>query len=211
MTHPPHTADDTGRPVVTIYESFGAGAEQVGRRVAAALGLPYHRQAFSSEALEGGHEGVRAAEQHFLRRMIAVLAATFGPAEAPADPAIEAYRQELIEENRRQVAEAATGGGVIVGHNGALLLADRPRTLHVLLTGDAPDCIERAMTHSGITRDHAKRRHEHEDHIRADMSLALHGWDPRRREHYDLVANTSRIPLDAVVDVILASIRAMSP
>jgi cytidylate kinase len=41
------------------------------------------------------------------------------------------------------------------------------------------------------------------------MSIALHGWDPRRLEHYDLVANTSRVPLDAIADVILAAMRAL--
>jgi glucuronide carrier protein len=196
-------------PVVTIFESYGAGASRVGHRVASALGLPFHRQAFSSEAIEGGHEDVLAEEAHFLRRMVAVLAATFGPEEEPQDPVIEQYRAELVAENRRQVAEAAAIGGVIVGRNAALLLADRPRALHVLLTGDPAACVERAMADSGITREHAERRQAHEEHIRADMAIALHGWDPRERQHYDLVANTSRVPLDAIVDAILAAVRAM--
>jgi hypothetical protein len=209
MTQVPPGAGDAVAPVVTIYESYGAGAAQVGHRVASALGLPFHRQAFSSEAIEGGHDDVRAEEAHFMRRMIAVLAAAFGPDHAVLDPTIEGYRQELVAENRRQVADAAAVGGVIVGRNAALLLADRPRTLHVRLTGDAEDCLERAMADSGITREHAERRQEHEEHIRADMSIALHGWDPRRLEHYDLVANTSRVPLDAIADVILAAMRAL--
>lgn len=196
-------------PVVTIFESYGAGASRIGHRVARALRLPLHRQAFSSEAIEGGHADVVAEEAHFLRRMVAVLAATFGPAASPTDPVIEQYRRELVAKNRRQVALAASAGGVILGRNAALLLADRPRTLHVLLTGEPADCVGRAMADSGITREHAERRQAHEEHIRADMAMALYGWDPRDREHYDLVANTSRVPLDVLVEAILASMRAM--
>ena len=209
MTHQPHGPAAGGPAVVTIYESYGAGASQVGHAVAIALRLPFHRQAFSSEAIEGGHDTVRAEEAHFLERMIAVIAARFGPESADPDPTVERYRAELIAENKRQLAEAAARGGVIVGRNGARLLADRPRTLHVLLTGSAEDRLQRAMSQAHISREHAQRRQEREDQIRADMAVALYDWDPRALEHYDLVVNTRRVPLEAVVDVILASVRAM--
>ncbi|HEX6888710.1 MAG TPA: cytidylate kinase-like family protein [Candidatus Nanopelagicales bacterium] len=211
MSQTPLPAATDLPPVVTIFESYGAGASRVGHRVAGALGLPLHRQAFSSAAIEGDAAGVHAEEAHFLHRMLAVLAATFGPERATVDPVIAQYRQELVAENRRQVAAAASAGGVILGRNAALLLADRPRTLHVLLTGDPQACIERAMADDGITREHAERRQAHEEHIRADMAIALHGWDPRDRAHYDLVANTSRVPLDPLADAIVASVRAAAP
>jgi hypothetical protein len=38
--------------VVTIFETYGAGADTIGRRVAASLGATFHEQAFSSEELE---------------------------------------------------------------------------------------------------------------------------------------------------------------
>ena len=209
MTQQSQGPAESGQPVVTIYESYGAGANQVGHAVAAALRLPFRRQAFSSEAIEGGHDHVLAEEAHFLERMIAVLAARFGAGPDAPDPAVEQYRAELIAENARQLAEAAARGGVIVGRNGAWLLADRPRTLHVLLTGDAEDRVRRAMAESGISHEHAVRRQQREDHIRADMSIALYDWDPRQPEHYDLVVNTSRVPLEAVTQAILASVRAM--
>jgi glucuronide carrier protein len=98
----------------------------------------------------------------------------------------------------------------MVGRHGALLLADRPNTVHVLLTGSVEDRIERAAAESRIAREHAARRLEREDHVRADMAIALFDWDPRVPEHYDLVVNTSRIPLDAVVEMVLAALRAVT-
>lgn len=197
------------KPVVTINGSYGAGAKQVGRGVARQLGLPYFGPAFSSEALEGGHEDVRAQEATFLTRMIAVMAAAFGVSVIP-DGTLESHRKELIEENHRQVQGCARLGGVLVGRHGALLLADRPNTVHVLLTGTLEDRIERAASEAGITREHAARRAEREDHVRADMAIALFDWDPRIPNHYDLVVNTSRIPLDGVIEAVLAAVRAVT-
>ena len=201
----------TPTPVVTIYGTFGAGAKQVGQRVAHRLGLPYFGPAFSSEALEGGPEDVREHEAEFLTKMMAVLAAAFGVNVFPHDDSVQRHKQELIEENLRQVQGCAHLGGVMVGRHGALLLADRPNTVHVLLTGSVEDRIERAAMESGIAREHAARRLEREDHVRADMAIALFDWDPRTPDRYDLVINTSRIPLDGVVEAILAAVRAVAP
>jgi cytidylate kinase len=200
----------TPKPVVTIYGTYGAGAKQVGRGVAHHLGLPFFGPAFSSEAIEGAPDDVREQEAAFLRKMVAVMAATFGAGAGPDDDSVERHRQELIEENRRQVQGCARLGGVMIGRHGALLLADRPNTVHVLLTGSVEDRIERAAAESGITREHAARRVHREDHVRADMAIALYDWDPGIPDHYDLVVNTSRIPLDGVVDAILAALRAVT-
>lgn len=206
MTSTPSAA--TSKPVVTIYGTYGAGARQVGRAVARELGLPFFGPAFSSEALEGGSEEVRAQEATFLTKVIALMAAAFGASVIP-EGSLEGHRQELIAENHRQVQGCAHLGGVMVGRHGALLLADRPNTVHVLLTGSVEDRVERAAAESGIAREHAARRLEREDHVRADMAIALFGWDPRIPDHYDLVVNTSRIPLDAVVEMVLAAVRAV--
>lgn len=199
----------TRKPVVTIYGSYGAGAKQVGRAVSHELGLPYFGPAFSSEALEGATDDVRAQEAAFLRKVLAVMAARFGASTGPDDDSVERHRQELIEENRRQVRGCEHLGGVMVGRHGALLLADRPNTVHVLLTGSVEDRIERAATESGIAREHAAGRLEREDHVRADIAIALFDWDPRIPDHYDLVVNTTRIPLAGVVATILAALRAV--
>jgi glucuronide carrier protein len=195
---------------VTIYGTYGAGAKQVGHAVAHHLGLPFFGPAFSSEALEGASDDIREQETAFLRKMLAVMAATFGTDTGPDDDSVERHRQELIDENRRQVQDCDHLGGVMIGRHGALLLADRPNAVHVLLTGSVEDRIERAAAESGITAEHASRRVHREDHVRSDMALALYNWDPGIPEHYDLVVNTSRIPLDGVVEAILAALRAVT-
>jgi glucuronide carrier protein len=98
-----------------------------------------------------------------------------------------------------------------VGRNATVILADRPSTVHVLLTGAEEDRVRRAAADAGIPPERAAKRMRREDEVRADMSLTFYGWDPRLPDRYDLVFNTSRIDLDRVVDAILPAARVGHP
>ena len=115
---------------------------------------------------------------------------------------------DLVMQNTATVQQWARTGGVIVGRNGAYILADWPTALHVKLDGPLEQRIARAAEDAGISPDRAARRQKNEDKIRADMSIELYGWDPRDPTRYDLVVNTGRLHLDACVDVIVAACRA---
>jgi glucuronide carrier protein len=196
----------TERPVVTIFELYGAGADYVGRKVAEALGLPYHAQAFSSEEIEGGADA--ATEQGAtLAQVYSVMGGAYGGFEGRDVVTTQRQKYELIMDNNRKVWEQAESGGVIVGRNGAVVLAERPRSLHVLLTGAVEDRVARAAREAGISSERAHARQKREDQVRADMSIVLYGWDPRLPERYDLVINTSRISLDAAVTAIVDAVR----
>jgi cytidylate kinase len=110
-------------------------------------------------------------------------------------------------QNTRFVKEAAREGGVIVGRNGAFILADWPGALHVRLDGPLQQRIARAAQESGIDTERAARRQKREDQIRADMSLTLYGWDPREDDRYHLVVNSGLMDLDTCVDIIVQAAR----
>ena len=198
-THPP-------LPVVTLFELHGAGAGYIGQKVAKALGLPYHEQAFTSEALETTAEAA-TEENAMIARVFSVMGGAYGGFDGRDVPTTQREMYELVMDNNRQVQHFALEGGVIVGRNGAVILADRPSTLHVLLTGAVEDRVRRAAKEAGISPEKAAERQEREDDVRAEMSQVLYGWDPRLPDRYDLVFNTSRIDPDRVVDAILAAVR----
>lgn len=193
------------KPVVTLFELYGAGAESIGRGVAQAMGLPFHEQAFSSEQLAGG-EDAGLDERAVLARVLSTLGGAYGSFEGRDVVATQEQKYELVMENNRTVWEYADEGGVIVGRNAAVILADRPHTLHVLLVGDQQDRIQRGAAEAGIAPAEAARRQKREDEVRVQMSSVLYGWDPSRPERYDLVINTSRIPADAAVAAIVDAI-----
>src|SRR5206468_2146016 len=123
--------------------------------------------------------------------------------EGGSVPMAQQDKHDLVMENTRKVVEDAREGGVILGRNGALILAKRPATLHVMLDGPLTQRIERAAKDSGIDIERAAKRQKREDQIRADMSIEFYGWDPRETESYDLVVNTGTMDLDTCVDIIV--------
>jgi cytidylate kinase len=193
------------QPVVTLFESYGSGASAIGPRVARALGVPFHAQAFSSDEIENA-ENAREKEG-LLARVFAAMGGSYAGLEGPAVAMAQRDDYDLVMANTRTVQEEARQGGVIVGRNAALILANRPGTLHVKLDGPVEQRIRRAAEESGISLERAAKRQRREDQIRADMSLQLYGWDPRDTERYDLVVNTGTMDRDTCVDIIVQAAR----
>jgi cytidylate kinase len=205
---PEHSASDTARPVVTLFESYGSGASYVGPRIASALGLPFHEQAFSSEQLEDAV--AKRESEGVLSRVFGAMGgaySSFAGLEGPGVALAQRDNYSIVMENTRSVKQMAREGGVILGRNGALILADRPATLHVRLDGPLDRRIARAAQESGISTDRAARRQKREDQLRAEMSIELYGWDPRQDDRYDLVVNTGTMDLDTCVAVIVQAVR----
>lgn len=207
-------ADDTAPlPVVTIWGQYGAGAEEIGRVVAERLRLPFHGQAFSSAELEDG-SGTTAdssdagslENRATLAQVFTAMGGAYGGFEGRDIVTTQKEKRDLVANNNDTVWRYAEEGGVIVGRNATVILAARPRTLHVLLTGDVKDRVQRAAQATGIPVDKAARRQGREDQVRADMSRVLYGWDPHDPARYDLVINTSRIPASAVATAIVDAV-----
>jgi cytidylate kinase len=188
---------------VTIFESYGSGAEEVGPRVAEALGVAFHAQAFSSEQLDENPE----PDDGLLSRVFAAMGGSYAALEGPAVAMAQRDDHELVLRNTRWVTDTARPGAVIVGRNGALILATWPAALHVRLDAAVQRRVERAARTGGITPDRAARRQRREDELRADMSIRLYGWDPRDPTRYDLVLNTGTLGVDACVDIIVHASR----
>jgi cytidylate kinase len=192
-------------PVVTLFESYGSGASYIGPRVAQALGVPFHAQAFSSDELENAE--TKRESEGVLGRVFAAMGGSYAGIEGPAVAMAQRDDYELVMANTRAVQEEASQGGVIVGRNAALILANRPAALHVILDGPLNQRIERAARDSGISIERAAKRQKREDQIRADMSLRLYGWDPRDTQRYDLAVNTGTMDLDTCVQIIAEAAR----
>jgi len=50
------------RPIVTLFELYGAGAEEIGPKVADALEVPWEPQAFTSASIEAAETALRELE-----------------------------------------------------------------------------------------------------------------------------------------------------
>jgi cytidylate kinase len=202
---PESVGSQTTLPIVTLFESYGSGAEEIGPRVAEALGVTYHAQAFSSDQLEQAPE--KRHDEGLLSRVFAAMGGSYAALDGPAVAMAQRDDHELVLQNTRWVIEAARSGAVIVGRNGAMILANWPGALHVRLDGPLPQRIERAARAGGIGLDRAAKRQRREDELRADMSISLYGWDPREPTRYDMVLNTGTLDVPTSVDIIVHAAR----
>ena len=199
------------RPVVTLFEKYGAGARLVGPKVAEALGVEWMDQAFSSADIESAKYpgGGKATDQGSgLERFLGRFAPSATLLDDASIPLAQAQDWEMVQENTRMVKEAGGRGVVMLGRNGALILGDVPTALHVQLDAPIEVRIARAAGEEGIDQASAARRQRTEDRVRAEMSERFYFWNPMSVDRYDLVVNTGQLGLDTAVDVILAAFRA---
>lgn len=185
------------RPIVTIWETYGAGASTIAPALAQRLGVPYVAQALSSADLEARDRAPSLLDK---LRGIAV------GADAGALVAAESHDTDALRENVRLVREAAEGGVVIVGRNATFLLADHPGAVHVKLDAPLTDRLARAASEHGIGEQEARRRQAREDRMRAELSLSIYNWDPRPVDRYHLVVNTSLWSDAEILDVIVDAV-----
>jgi hypothetical protein len=116
----------------------------------------------------------------------------------------------FCRETESLVVEAADSGDVVVlGRAGALVLRHRPRTLHVRLDGPAEARVTQAMRIEEIDEQEARRRLRHSDRARVDYVKHFYSADPRDPRHYDVVLNSTTVPLDTCVELILTAARAL--
>jgi glucuronide carrier protein len=193
--------------VVTLFETYGSGATQIGARVAAALGVRFLGQRFSSEEVEAGE--MKGYEDGPIGRFLSAFG-TYSPnQEGTRSTAIgQAQDNEAVRQNHAQILQAAAAGVVVLGRNATAILADRPGALHVKLVGRLADRLARAARVDGIDAATAARRQKNEDRHRAQLTHQLYHWDATDPLSFDLVLNTSELEEQACADTIVAAWRA---
>lgn len=146
-------------PVVTLFESYGAGAEAIGRRVAERIGFPpFHEQAFSSEQLEENPKERNSEDQ--LTKVYAAMAGRGFSGLNVSEPGggireLQRDQYDVVMQNTQTVLEWAQAGGVIVGRNGALILHDTPGAC---MSASMPPRSSFASSRPRSTRGSARNR-----------------------------------------------------
>lgn len=188
--------------VITMWETYGSGMEQVADLVARRLGLPLHAQAFTSEQIEAA-EAARAEEGGFMRMVRRIGSLHIGDAVATSARDEQESWVELATRNTKIVREEAAAGGLVLGRNGAFILQDHPRALHVKLDGHSKARAEAAARAKGIALEQATKRLPKEDEFRRSFSLNTYNFDPTGNEYYHLVLNTPKLGVEETVRLIL--------
>ena len=201
--------------VVTISAAYGAGGAEIAPAVAHRLGLPFHDRAIPAQV--AGRLGVPVAEaeanDETVVRGVWRLVTSLGTIPDPGGgvvpmhdvPDEKAYRQQT----EHVLVEIADGqGGVVLGRAAAMVLRARPDALHVRLDGPAQHRLAAAVQRSGLPEQEVRRTLEAADRSREAYVRHFYRCDPTSARHYHLVVDSTALPVDTVVDLVVTAAHA---
>ena len=201
--------------VVTFSAAYGAAGAEAAPAVAERLGLPFHDRAIAAQV--AGRLGVPVAEAEANDETVVRgwwrLVASLGTMPDPvggvlpmaALPDARAYRQQT----ERVLEEIASGaGGVVLGRAAAMVLGKRPDVLHVRLDGPRDQRLAAACDRSGRPLDDMRREMEVNDRTREAYVRHFYRCDPADPQYYHLVVDSTALPIETVVDIVVAAARA---
>lgn len=183
--------------VITISRDYGAGGYEVAHRLAQALGWELLDRELLHQAAELEH--LPDAEIERLDEKAISLADRLR-----LDPPHAKYIHGLREAANRA---AARGNVVLVGRGTAQLLPDSPNILHLRLVAPREWRARRMAGQENWSDEQALARCTEEDSVRERFLRYFFGQEPFQPEQYALILNTGRVPLDDVVDSVVALVR----
>ena len=210
-TAPPGTAVR----LITVSAAYGTGGSVVAPALADRFGLPFLQRVTTSQGhiAEPGpceeqltEEEVRATPVH---RLLAhfTQAMPAGPTQSP--PSTHHQDEHLRGHGEAGIHNllAAAGGGVILGRAAAVVLG-KDRGFHVRLDGPAERRVAQGAAIEGISAEQARERLRAADKARTAYVRRLYRCDPADASLYHLVIDSTAMPLDTVIELIVTAARA---
>jgi cytidylate kinase len=209
-------------PGVTISGGYGAGGSVVAPAVAQRLGLPLLDRAISSEVAGQLHVSVQEAEGGQIRRSLVdrflsvltplaggVLGAGTDAAPPNAEPAPD-DSAPFREQAEAIMSQALSTGAVILGRAGAAAFRERPDVLRVRLFGPDAARVTQAVRILAVDQPSAERALPEVDGARAQYVRRLYAVDINEPDLFHLHIDSTAVPLDACVDVIVTAYDALT-
>src|SRR4051794_17816959 len=188
-------------PVVTMAAEHGAAGDLVAPRVADALDVPFLDRALPAPLAAAGEVERESGLVGRLARASTMLG------QEPVER-IDADEGRIRAELAEFLARASTAGGVVLGRGGAVVLAEGPTALHVLLAGRREGRAARVAEREGITVAEADRRVRARDRARKEYLRRFFDADADDRTLYHLIVDTVVLGIDASVELVVAASRA---
>jgi cytidylate kinase len=202
--------------LITVSASYGAGGSVVAPALAERFGLPFLQRVTTSEghyAAPGPCDEQLSAEE--LKAPVHRLLAHFTQA-MPTGPTLSPPSTHHQDQHLRGHGEtgihrllAERGGAVILGRAAAVVLG-KDRGFHVRLDGPSDQRVARGAEIEGLSEEQARHRQRAADKARTAYVRRLYRTDPADASLYHLVIDSSAIPLEVVIELIVTAARAHS-
>lgn len=194
--------------IITIGRQFGSGGRELGRRLAARLGIPYFDKELLSRAASNAgvaEEFVTGNDERSPRFLSSVMSFSMGfapvtwyqnPSTISAD-SIYTCQSDAI----RRIAEE--GSCVIVGRSADYVLRGSPGLVSVFVHAPLESCVARIVARGdSLTPDKARRLAKKTNRLRAAYYNFYTDRVWGRADSYDLCFDTSLLPIDDIAAII---------
>jgi cytidylate kinase len=206
---------DPGVRLITVSASYGAGGSIVAPALADRLGLPFLQRVTTSEGhiAEPGPCDEQLSAEEVKATPVHRLLAHFTQA-MPAGPTQSPPSTHHQDDHLRGHGEAgihrllADGGGAVILGRAAAVVLGKDRGFHVRLDGPAERRIVQGAVVEDISEEKASERLRAADKARTAYVRRLYRTDPADASLYHLVIDSTAMPLDAVIELIVTAARA---
>jgi cytidylate kinase len=183
--------------LITISREYGAGGREVAAQLAGALGWDLLDHELLHRAAQLEH--LPDAELEALDERAISLADRFR-----LHPPHQRYIHGLSEAARQA---AAQGNVVLVGRGTRQLVGETPDAFHLWLVAPRDWRVRRLAAREGLSSEQAEARCRELDQTRERFTRFFFGSAATQPWQYDLIVNTGRVPIDQVVDLVVALVR----
>jgi len=197
-----------GNVVITIGRSFGSGGREVGKKVAADLGIPYYdKELLEIAAREaGGYAGY--LESYDEKRPNGFLySMALNPYTSEAEPytgegmPLDMVLQDIQTKAVKAVADQ--GSCVIIGRRADKILRHDYDVLSVFITASTEKRIARAAQRNGLSEKESKKAVHKADKTRRSYYNAYGEGDWGEAANYNLCIDSGSLGIDNAAALIL--------
>lgn len=196
--------------IITIGRQFGAGGREIGKQVAAKLGIPYYdKELLVVAAKESGLDS-RFLENYDERSNSLLYSLVMGQASHFYNGAQYDTVESLAARAQREAlsAVAAKGSCVIVGRCADVLLKNEAKLLRVFICAEEADRIAHICKRDSVNENEAAARLRRMDRERRNYYNGTTDGEWGSATSYDLCLNTSVVGRERCVDIIAACAQA---
>lgn len=201
--------------VVTISASYGAAGAHVGPAVARRLGVEFFDRAVPVAVAQRLAVTTEEATAHDERppglvdRLLAALANVGGAVGPEAAQEAALTRTGFCEGTEAVLREIADGpGGVVLGRAAMVVLAGRSDVLCVRLDAPVEARVAQAVRLLGVDEQTARAELRATDRARQAYTQVFYGVSQNDASLYHLIVDTTSMPIDAVVGIVVSAARA---
>jgi cytidylate kinase len=193
-------------PCVALSRPLGAGAAELGRKVAEEFGFPFfnreiveliaRRTGYREQMIEGVDERIRNAIDRYV---------TDGFARKKFSESD--YLRQVV----RIMATLGERGGAVIMGRGAQFILRPERTLRVLVVAPKAKRVEELRKRQGISAPEAQELVRQSDISRNEFLKYHFGRESNDPGDYDLCVNTGSFALEAAVNLVISAYRERFP